>query len=1051
MAAEKSISSLSNSFKEINLEGNNDSVIQSKFLDLVFNKKRNILLSSPGGCGKSWLIINIIKKEAEQRGLSISLTSTTGVSALSIGGTTINRWGSIKLGKESIMTICTRIKNNKETLKRWNECKILVIDEISMMGVKTFELLDNVGRNICESNLPFGGKQLILSGDFLQLPPIGDSFIFKSEIWDTFNFRFFRLTTPKRYPDIDHFNMLMNMRLGNTSKDDTKKMYGRVDAYIDYIRKGLEKKEKIKPTRIYSLKKDVETFNLDELSKLEGKTIVYNSIDKFSKKLSEKEKLIDKNERKKDNISGKDVMDCTEFLDTVVNRQILLKPGAQIMLTYNLAIDIGLVNGSRGVVLSCDQDSINVLFKNGITTRIGYNKYEFDDGKILMVRYQLPIILAWATSIHKCVDENTLISTENGLIRIKDISTHMMGKNTNMIHPDNSILHISEKIYGRNGINKTSEIYKGCVEKSLKITTKLGYSIEGSHKHPILVYDNGKEVWKTLPFINKGDYIVFRTGLFCGRKDNITTDMFTIEQYREGSKKIYSIPQTIDEDICYVIGLLVGDGTYCYSTNGDYKIGYVTLDNELINKFKSVMDTKFKTDVRIFEDNGAQRCIVSSKMIRNFFEIFGLSYTKRTEKTVPWCILENTVECQRKFIKGLFDTDGGINNSCIHFTNTSEKVIDITQILLLNNGIISSKRVLREATDKWSKVFRIQICGINARKYMSTIGFFCLRKQKQGIKQYGKDPSIQLIPKTNICSIPDSYTITKTIKDQLTTSKRNDSSFHSFIYKRVGRGDLNSTICYDQLPYLIQECKNRNIKLDPKIQEWVNNGIFFDRVDSIEEGLCQMYDIAVPEDHTFIANGIVNHNCQGATLDYAIMDLGSSIFAPGMAYVALSRVRTLDGLLLSSFVPKKIIADPEALEFERMIEAQEKDEDIDYEIEKGGGMPQEEGRPNKQVKQQEITVLRGTMCGETMMVDKIPGVDKHIVAFIMADCPEIYEIMDPDMWKKLKGLEAPLKVDNETLYSKLLELLELESGETGDEDDNEPGGLIDCEEDVLEL
>jgi ATP-dependent DNA helicase PIF1 len=430
---------------------NDDNEIRAKLLDLVLNKRRNIFLSGAGGVGKSFLIVNILKQEVDRRNKIMAITSTTGVSALGIGGTTIHRWSGIKLGKESVTSITNNIRDrNKDCMTRWKTCDILVIDEISMLGMKTFLLLDLVARNICGTDLPFGGKQLIVSGDFLQLPPVQDTFAFTSELWKELDFRIFRLTKPKRYPDVDHFNLLMRVRKGNHTKEDVKKMYARCDAYIDYIRKGSGKDEKIKPTRIYSLKKDVEQNNLDELYKLKGNNTVYNSIDRFAlkkegkngkagkngkegknakskegKNVKSKEKKSknakgEENENENENysdddketcnisnistiapISEKDVMDYTEFLDTIVPRQIVIKPGAQLMLTSNLSPEIGLVNGSRCVAISCDIDNVNVLFKNGVVTRISHQLYEVDDGKVKMTRYQLPLILAWACSIHK--------------------------------------------------------------------------------------------------------------------------------------------------------------------------------------------------------------------------------------------------------------------------------------------------------------------------------------------------------------------------------------------------------------------------------------------------------------------------------------------------------------------------------------------------------------------------------------------------------------------------------------------------------------------------
>ena len=380
--------------EDINLE---DTRIQSLLIDLVFNKRKNIFLSGSGGVGKSYLITKILKPEAERRKKIIAITSTTGVSALGIGGTTIHRWSGIKLGKESVYAISTNIRErNKDCYSRWKDTNILVIDEISMLGLQTFEKIDKVGRNICENELPFGGKQLIVSGDFLQLPPVGDLFCFQSELWEELDFRIFRLIIPKRYPDVNHFELLQRYRMGTQTKEDNKKLHQRYDAYIKYIREGGDKNRRIKPTRLYSLKKDVEQHNLDELSKLPGETFTYNAINNIC--LKEEDASLHK---KKKILSEKEKNDCIQFLDTVVDSQVYLKPEAQVMLTFNLDPDNGLVNGSRGVVVKCHPDHAEILFKNGIVSMIFFNAYEFDDGKLKMIRFQIPLILAWAISGHK--------------------------------------------------------------------------------------------------------------------------------------------------------------------------------------------------------------------------------------------------------------------------------------------------------------------------------------------------------------------------------------------------------------------------------------------------------------------------------------------------------------------------------------------------------------------------------------------------------------------------------------------------------------------------
>ena len=267
-----------------------------------------------------------------------------------------------------------------------------------MLGRKNIELLDKIAKRIRNNCLPFGGIQVIFSGDFLQLPPVNDEFSFTSKIWDELDFKYYVLSIPYRYPDIEYFYMLQRIRIGKPTPDDIKKLKNRVDVYIDYVRKGLEKKETIKPTSLFSMKKDVEKLNLDELKKLPGDPICYNSIDNFSIDGNEEKK---EQGKKQEELTKKEVEDYTDYLNNVIPKQLLFKPGAQVMLTYNLSLELGLANGSRGVVKSCEHDGVLVTFKNGLTIKIVYNPYEQRDRKVKMIRYQIPLILAWSTSIHR--------------------------------------------------------------------------------------------------------------------------------------------------------------------------------------------------------------------------------------------------------------------------------------------------------------------------------------------------------------------------------------------------------------------------------------------------------------------------------------------------------------------------------------------------------------------------------------------------------------------------------------------------------------------------
>ena len=354
--------------------------------------RENIFISGPGGTGKSYLVKNTILQVCNDNKLTIAVTSTTGVSALGVGGQTVHRWSGIKLGKESAFVICKRIRENgRECRKRWTETDVLVIDEISMLGQKTFELLDAVGRNLrgCKDR-PFGGLTLVVTGDFLQLPPVNDEFCFKSPTWDQLDLTYYRLTEPKRFPDINHFELLQRARVGKLSGEDIEALRSRTRAYTEYIGGGGEGRDSIKPTRIFSLKKDVEAYNLAELEKLPRPERVYKPEDIFTPKTQG------------DVLKPEEIADYQTYLDTIIPPLLTFRVGAQVMLTYNISVDDGLVNGSRGVVREIRPEGLVVAFRNGVEMFVPPIKTEYEDSRVKIIRAQVPFILAWGISIHKC-------------------------------------------------------------------------------------------------------------------------------------------------------------------------------------------------------------------------------------------------------------------------------------------------------------------------------------------------------------------------------------------------------------------------------------------------------------------------------------------------------------------------------------------------------------------------------------------------------------------------------------------------------------------------
>ena len=155
-----------------------------------FKNNENIFITGPGGTGKSLLIKHLVNIGLA-REKKVQVTALTGCAALLLGcyAKTLHGWAGIGLAKGDTNKIIDRVIKSKQRRKNWNQVDILIIDEVSMLSQKVFEILDIIGKRIKRNKEPFGGIQIVLSGDFFQLPPIPDedettaSFCFESEVW----------------------------------------------------------------------------------------------------------------------------------------------------------------------------------------------------------------------------------------------------------------------------------------------------------------------------------------------------------------------------------------------------------------------------------------------------------------------------------------------------------------------------------------------------------------------------------------------------------------------------------------------------------------------------------------------------------------------------------------------------------------------------------------------------------------------------------------------------------------------------------------------------
>lgn len=346
-------------------------------------KGHNVFITGPAGTGKSYLL-NYIKEEYKNDGLHI--TASTGIAAINVGGQTLHSWAGLGLGNlplnELLRNICS-VKGTK-LRKKLRSARMLAIDEISMISADVFDLLNELLKAVRGNDDAFGGIQLILFGDFLQLPPVNKNsletfFCFESEAWQEANIKTIILKEIFRQEDAELINMLNNLRFGNITDHD-----------IELLRSRFKKEDLDKvfeATILGTHNKQVEKINLAKLNDLNTQEKTFKA--KFDGR-----------------------PDKIEFLkkNCLAPENLVLKVGSQVMMLRNTYAKEGVINGSIGVVRSFDNRKGYpvVEFMNGSLITITpeewcVEKFNEDTAKLEVeaMMKQIPLILAWAITVHK--------------------------------------------------------------------------------------------------------------------------------------------------------------------------------------------------------------------------------------------------------------------------------------------------------------------------------------------------------------------------------------------------------------------------------------------------------------------------------------------------------------------------------------------------------------------------------------------------------------------------------------------------------------------------
>eukprot|EP00040_Diaphanoeca_grandis_P037138 m.240378 g.240378 ORF g.240378 m.240378 type:complete len:413 (-) comp33764_c9_seq1:35-1273(-) len=335
-------------------------------------------VTGEAGTGKTHLLKTLITKLSNKR--YVSVTASTGAAASALDGMTLHSYISMRPSSGPLNILDILFYQSIKCVSRIRRTQVLVIDEISMISADMFDCVDKIMRVLRNSNLPFGGVQLILCGDFCQLPPVNGEFCFLSETWMFFKIPTFKLQSVQRAQDERLVNMLREIKC--LPKGQALSL--RTSETLTSLSREVKDVDGICHTCLCATNRECQTINDAALMKLDGPWFKFSSID-----------------------AGQ-----LNLLEGVPAQQMVeLCVGAQVLLIVNMNVAEGFTNGSKGVVTKFQLNSNQQLcypiveFEiKGETVEKVVRPYPFsviDGGELLASRSQIPLILAWAITIHK--------------------------------------------------------------------------------------------------------------------------------------------------------------------------------------------------------------------------------------------------------------------------------------------------------------------------------------------------------------------------------------------------------------------------------------------------------------------------------------------------------------------------------------------------------------------------------------------------------------------------------------------------------------------------
>ena len=334
----------------------------------------SVYLTGEAGSGKTHLLNSYISFLRKKRAV-IGITASTGIAATHIGGITIDSWSGLGMRDDIHPEEIRELSRKPYLQRRIQETKVLIIDEVSMIHGKRLDAIDKICRVIRGENTPFGGIQVVLTGDFFQLPPVSAArhsfdYVYKSNVWREMNPHILYLESQYRQTDQAFNKVLSAIRQSRVDQET-----------IDILKQTMHQEiaGSIIPTKLYTHNVDVDEINKKELDKINQNSHEYTMA----------------------SLGAEGVVESLKR-GCLAPEHLVLKKGAQVMFVRN-NFNAGYFNGTRGKVIGFDRDD-NPIVETYEQKKIHVERAQWtvmDRDRIVAELIQFPLRLAWAITIHK--------------------------------------------------------------------------------------------------------------------------------------------------------------------------------------------------------------------------------------------------------------------------------------------------------------------------------------------------------------------------------------------------------------------------------------------------------------------------------------------------------------------------------------------------------------------------------------------------------------------------------------------------------------------------